>query len=139
MIATLVYGIEMTWLEIVRLGISFVFVVFMLFAGVAMWLNAANVRRLLRQGQEDKQARELAVQELLVTAATLAEKTSTALENSDKQRDALGEKIDKNTELTIEAARASAKAADVANGMNEKIADTNRRIVETLEKHNGGK
>lgn len=130
----MIFGISMTWLEVVRLAISLIFIVFMVVAGIILWLNEANVRKLLKQGQADKAARDAAVREMLVTTNELAEKTRAALDANDQHATDLSRKIEENTEITIKAAQASAKAAEVANSVNEKIADTNQRIVDTLER-----
>lgn len=122
------FGETLTPLEVIRLGITIFFILFMIFAGFLMWINGKNVRNLLQQGQADKRAREKAVEDLLVTAQELADKTKDALSLSDQHAETLSHKIDENTELTIQAAKASAEAAHTANAMNEKIADTNKRI-----------
>lgn len=127
-------GANLTMLEVLWLVVSLFFVLFMVYAGVVMWVNTASVRGLLEQGSEDKRARERALQDLLVTAAELSKKAQTALTISDRQTEALSQKLDKNTELTIKAAAASAEAASVANSANEKIAKTNQHLSDVLKK-----
>jgi hypothetical protein len=125
---------DLSVLEAIRLVISLLFTGFMFFAAIVMWRNSSIMGELLRQGREDQKAREQALFELKVTAAELAVKTEAALRATDKQATALGEKMDRNAALTIKAAEASANAASVANSLNEKIADTNRRLSDKEEK-----
>lgn len=125
-------GLDLTPIEWVRLAISVFFIAFMVFAAFIMRRNSTNMQDLLRQGQEDKRAREQAVTDLMETASMLAEKTQHAVDVQDKQAEEIVKKIDQNTELTIRAAEASATAAEVANAVNKKIADTNERISEAL-------
>lgn len=74
------FGTELTFIDGVRLVISIMFVLFMLFVSLVMWRNSNSMNQLLRQAIEDREAREQAVRELQVTATELAQRTQAALQ-----------------------------------------------------------
>lgn len=104
----------MTGLEAFRLSMSVLFMLLMVVMAIVMWRNASNTSDLLRQGQEDKKAREQALLELQKTADALALETQKAVGDANVQRESLSDKIDKNTELTTEA-------VEVVKDVNEKV------------------
>lgn len=100
----------------------------MIVMAIIMWRNAANTAKLLKQGQDDKKAREQALLDLRKTADELAHETHKAVEQADKQRESLSLKMDKNTELTMKAVEVASVAAEVAKGVDEKLTDTNKLL-----------
>lgn len=104
----------MTGLEAFRLSMSVLFMLLMVIMAAVMWRNASNTAELLRQGQEDKKAREQALLELRKTADVLALETQKAVGDAHVQRESLSNKIDENTELTIEA-------VEVVKDVNQKV------------------
>lgn len=121
---------EQAWTWVFRI----VFIVFLMYCVRVMAQNARNLRLILEEALADRSAREQVLNDLKATAEDLATKTQRAVDASDQHLEqhiqTLAEKIDKNTEITTQAADASAKAAEVANSMNEKILKTNERVAE---------
>lgn len=122
---------ETLFWKIDRLVMQAVFLIGLLYIVWKTAANAANVRDLLRLGQEDRKARDMALIDLRETANALAVKTEKALAIQNAK---VEKKLDDNTQLTIAAAAASANAAEVANSVNEKIERTNQRLLEQGKK-----
>jgi hypothetical protein len=95
-----------------------------------------KISQLLREGQADRTAREKAVVTLNERALAVEEKAAAI---AYKDREALkthilavSEKIDENTKLTSETKDTASEALKVANGFNEKIHQTNQRLLEAV-------
>ena len=96
---------------------------FMLFAGVVMFVNAVNLRELLRQGREDKEAREQAVRDLLVVTAQMERRAELLMQANVE----ISQKLDENTELTAQAAQAASEVREHTNGRyKDDVADATR-------------
>ena len=105
---------------------------------------ARTLKKLIRQGIDDRHARMLAIEALKETADTLSKKTAAiaaaVLDREAIAASALGGRLDnidgelrRNSQLTQTAATASAEAAEVANSVNSKISETNKRLLEHVE------
>jgi hypothetical protein len=96
-----------------------------------------GVRALLGQARQDREARELAIEDLRRTADALALRTAEMTKARDDRNgerfDSLDRELGHNTEMTVKAAEASAEAAHVANDMNKKIEATNERLERVVK------
>ncbi len=124
-----------------HLVVEFVGVVFLIL-GVIMLIrmdrrqgtNARNIQALLNQAEIDHQARETAVAVLAKRAEDLDKRTAEAVAASDDKLNTLVCKLDHNTAMTIASGQASREAERTANSLNEKIADTNQRLIEAANR-----
>lgn len=120
----------LSFVDYVRIGVSLVFTGLAIRIAMLMSINARNIGKLLEQAQLDHQAREQVVLDLRTTAMELAIKTQAAVEASDKQLHDLSDKMDDSIRIGSAAADASKKAENAANSVNEKIRETNQRLLE---------
>ncbi len=106
--------------------------------------NIGTLLELQNTSDRDRSLRERALAELAARTSVVERQardlaTQTA-ERVDSKLESISTQIDMNTEMTSKAASASAEAAEVANRVNEKIADTNKRVEElheTIQKGTG--
>lgn len=114
---------------------------------VIFFLLIRGVKNILAQAQSDRQARELAIEDVRRAADVLSQRTDalagareTATTEAagmiSRRLDGIDSAIETNTAVTTRAAEASAEAAHVANSMNKKIDATNERLLEHVE-HKG--
>lgn len=94
----------------IRILFGFVFLVVIGIMAWRIWRGGTAIEALLKLGQEDKIARELAVKELQTAAEELKNRTDVIEEERKKQLAALDAKVEANTELTKAAATTSAEA-----------------------------
>ncbi len=104
---------------------------------VILILVIRGMKALLDQAHSDREAREMAIEDLRKTADDLAVRTNAIAkakaERMDDRFDSIDKELDRNTELTVKAAEASSEAAHVANSMNKKIEATNERIERAIK------
>lgn len=112
--------------EVVFVLFIFFIVGFLIFIAARINTNSKNLSTLVTDNQADRVARDRAL--VIVKQETLA----LAKEQQEARR-VLTEKIDENTAMTIAATKASDNAATVANSFNEKIAETNQRLLEQVQ------
>ena len=119
--------------EATHMAMELIFSLFLLFVA---WLltyiairvnrNANNLSKLVTDNQADRVARDKAL--VIVKQETLA-----LAKRAEESYGQLHQKLDENTEMTRAAAVASDNAATVANRLNEKIYDTNARLLEQVK------
>jgi len=122
-----------TFLEFYRVGVGLAFVVFAFLATMYARRNSRAMQQIATQNanrdERDRQERQKVVLELQRTTAEMAERAEKAIAIALKRDELLHEKLDKNTELTIAAAKASETALTAANSVNEKIQATQEGLM----------
>lgn len=98
-----------------------------IFVIVGITMIFRRLSTLIAQGQDDAKARMASAERLERVTADLSERTSRALNEHNAK---MMTKLDETKETAVAAASASRDAAASANSMNEKIHDTNTRILD---------
>lgn len=123
----------MTAAEISHATVEVIFIIFLIFVSFFMVFvasrvnrNSNNLNKLVLDNQADRIARDKALIVVKEETLALAREAQAAAER-------LHTDLRENTKLTIAAAEESRAAMSVANHMNEKIAETNQRLLDTVQ------
>lgn len=121
---------EASFVDVFRLILGIVSVLCLVLVVVFIGMSVKNQQKILINAELDRQDRQRAILDLQRAATDLAAKTQQTIESNaaaERQRDeilkALHEKMDKNID-------ASQTALSAANSVNEKIQQTNERLLE---------
>ncbi len=120
-----------------RLVMQGIFLLFLVSILILVWRNASNnksmadtIADLLMQGQEDARVRNEQADKLDQRTREMEERTAKALA---EHNEIVLSKLDETKQTAEAAAQESRNYAEVANSLNEKIKDTNARLLENAQ------